>query len=187
MFLPGERRTISYFKRFKMEMEFPGPPSVPALPDGYYWIPWDEGLLEAHADVMFACFRDEIDSVVFPSLGDRRGCSQLMKEIRHKHGFLPGATWLLASPAGCCGSVQGLRERGDLGAIQNLGVLPAYRSQGLGSILLLKALQGFYRAGLDRALLEVTAQNEGAVRLYHRLGFRRAKTLYKAVETAGAV
>ena len=187
MFLPGERRTISYFKRFKMEIDLLDAPAVPALPGGYYWIPWEDGLLEAHAEVMFACFRDEIDSVVFPSLGDRRGCSQLMNEIRRKHGFLPAATWLLASSAGCCGSVQGLRDRGGLGAIQNLGVTPPHRGQGFGGILLLKALQGFYRAGLDRALLEVTAQNEAAVRLYHRLGFRRAKTVYKAVETAGAV
>ena len=37
---------------------------------------------------------------------------------------------------------------------------------------------------LGRAFLEVTAQNDGAVRLYRRLGFRRRKTLYKAVETA---
>ena len=28
---------------------------------------------------------------------------------------------------------------------------------------------------------EVTAQNEGAIRLYRRLGFRRRKTVYKAV------
>jgi ribosomal protein S18 acetylase RimI-like enzyme len=33
-------------------------------------------------------------------------------------------------------------------------------------------------------MLEVTAQNEGAVRLYRRLGFRRIKTLYKAVSLA---
>jgi ribosomal protein S18 acetylase RimI-like enzyme len=186
MLLPGEKRSISYFKRFKMEIELPGPP-VPLLPDGYQWIPWDDGLLETHAEVMYACFRDEIDAVVFPSLGDRRGCSQLMNEIRRKHGFLPEATWLLASPAGCCGSVQGLRDKSGLGAIQNLGVTPLCRGQGCGRLLLLKALQGFYRAGLERAFLEVTAQNEAAVRLYHRLGFRRAKTLYKAVETAVVV
>jgi ribosomal protein S18 acetylase RimI-like enzyme len=32
--------------------------------------------------------------------------------------------------------------------------------------------------------LEVTAQNDGAVKLYNRLGFRRTKTLFKAVELA---
>jgi len=71
-----------------------------------------------------------------------------------------------------------------MGGIQNLGVAPLYRGRGLGSALLLQALQGFRRAGLGRAFLEVTAQNEGAVRLYRRMGFRCRKTVYKAVETS---
>jgi RimJ/RimL family protein N-acetyltransferase len=37
------------------------------------------------------------------------------------------------------------------------------------------------RTGLGRGVLEVTAQNEPAIRLYQRLGFRRAKVVYKAV------
>ena len=45
---------------------------------------------------------------------------------------------------------------------------------------------GFQRAGMHRAFLEVTAQNDGAVRLYRRIGFRCKKTIYKAVDpTAG--
>jgi ribosomal protein S18 acetylase RimI-like enzyme len=88
----------------------------------------------------------------------------------------------LRAPDGSpCGSVQGLRERSGVGAIQNLGIVPAHRGRGLGAALLLQALHGFAQAGLARALLEVTAQNEGAIRLYRRLGFRRSKTLYKAV------
>jgi ribosomal protein S18 acetylase RimI-like enzyme len=51
----------------------------------------------------------------------------------------------------------------------------------VGEALVLQALYGFRRAGLGRAQLEVTARNEGAQRLYRRLGFRRTKTLYKAV------
>jgi ribosomal protein S18 acetylase RimI-like enzyme len=77
--------------------------------------------------------------------------------------------------------VQGIRERGGFGSIQNLGILSGWRGRGLGEALLLQALHGFRRIGLARAQLEVTAQNETAIRLYRRLGFRRAKTLYKAV------
>ncbi|MEO8498398.1 MAG: GNAT family N-acetyltransferase, partial [Planctomycetota bacterium] len=57
---------------------------------------------------------------------------------------------------------------------------------GLGTHLLHRALRGFKEAGLTKAYLEVTAQNTGAVKLYHRLGFRRAKTVYKAADVAYA-
>lgn len=175
---------VSYFKRFRMERDLAELPPVPALPIGYRFVPWHEGLLQEHADALYASFHETIDAVVFPSLGDRGGCYYLMNEICRKGGFLPGATWLLVGPEGPCGTVQGVREAGGVGAIQNVGIAPGQRNRGLGSILLLQALDGFRQAGLKRALLEVTAQNEGAIRLYRRLGFLRRKTIYKAVPTA---
>jgi ribosomal protein S18 acetylase RimI-like enzyme len=173
---------ITYFKRFKMELDLQSLPPVPPLPAGYRWVAWEESLLDAHAATMFGSFHEEIDAVVFPSLGDRTGSIALMHEIRRKPGFLAEATWLLATETGYCGCVQGLRDHTGLGAIQNLGVVHEHRGRGLGSGLLLQALHGFGSAGLQRAWLEVTARNEGAIRLYQRLGFRRRKTLYKAVE-----
>jgi ribosomal protein S18 acetylase RimI-like enzyme len=172
---------VSYVKRYKMEVAFGGLPPLPPPPPGYSWVPWGEAVLEAHADVLYASFHEEIDAFVFPSLGSRDGCSCLMTAISRRWGFLPEATWLLLGPAGPCGTVQGVRERSGLGAIQNLGVAPAARGRGMGEALLLQALHGFRRAGLGRALLEVTARNDAALRLYRRLGFRRCKTIYKAV------
>jgi ribosomal protein S18 acetylase RimI-like enzyme len=186
----GRRRPtmkISYFKRFRMEIDLAHLPPVPPLPEGYSWVAWDESLVEPHAEVKFYCFHEEIDATVFPSLGDRSGCSKLMTAIRRKNGFLPAATWLLAYETGYCGTVQGVCERHCMGAIQNLGVTPAHRGRGLGSALLLQSLHGFRRSGLVGAFLEVTAQNDGAVRLYRRLGFRCRKTTYKAVETDGVL
>jgi ribosomal protein S18 acetylase RimI-like enzyme len=181
----GLTRSATYFKRFRMEIDLDGLPA-PELPPGYSWVPWSPLLLEQHAEVLYRCFHDEIDSAVFASLGDRMGCHCLMSEICRKVGFAPEATWLLAGAAGYCGTVQGVRERSGLGAIQNLGITPEHRDRGLGTALLLQALHGFRRCGLGRAFLEVTAQNEGAVRLYQRLGFRRRKTIYKAAPVAGA-
>jgi GNAT superfamily N-acetyltransferase len=178
---------VTYFKRFRMEIDLGDLRPPPPLPPGYAWVAWDEGLVAAHAEVLCASFHEEIDSVVFPSLGSAQGCQSLMCEIRRKHGFLPSATWLLTCANGYCGTIQGVCERTGLGAIQNLGVVPAHRSQGLGTLLLLQALHGFRLAGLGRVFLEVTAQNDGAVQLYHRVGFRRRKTLYKLVGTAAAL
>ncbi len=178
----ADQHKVTYFKRFKMEVDLHEVPPVPPLTDGYRWIAWENSLLDVHAEVMFRSFQSEVDALVFPSLGDRIGSSVLIQEIRSKSGFLPQATWLLASAAGYCGCIQGLWERSRLGAIQNLAVTPGQRGRGLGRALLLQALHGFVRAGLAQAGLEVTAQNDCAVRLYQRLGFRRRKTLYKAVE-----
>jgi ribosomal protein S18 acetylase RimI-like enzyme len=173
---------ITYYKRFRMETDLDGSASLPVLPWPFRWVGWDESLLDQHAAVKHLSFRDEIDALVFPCLGDPEGCQRLMREIRRKPGFLPGATWLIEGPGGFCGTVQGVIDRGPIGAIQNIGVIPAYRGRGLGHSLLRKALEGFYQSGLRRAYLEVTAENSSAIKLYRELGFRRAKTLYKAVD-----
>jgi ribosomal protein S18 acetylase RimI-like enzyme len=179
--------SISYFKRFRMEIDLDELPPTPPLPGGYRWLAWDVAHLELHAEVKFHSFYEEIDAVVFPSLSTRTGCTYLMREICRKAGFRSEATWLLAYGDSYCGTVQGIRERNGMGAIQNLGIVPSHRGHGLGRALLLQSLHGFVRAGLGRAFLEVTAQNEPAVRLYRGVGFRFRKTIYKAVETDGAL
>ena len=179
--------SIAYFKRFKMEIDLHDAPPLPALPDGYSWVPWDYSLVEPHAEVKYYSFQDEIDACVFPSLATRQGCYYLMREISRKSGFLAEATWLVACPAGYCGTVQGIRERTGMGAIQNLGVMPLHRGRGVGKALMVQAMHGFRRAGLGRAVLEVTAQNDAAVRLYRSLGFRCRKTVYKAVDAVHAL
>jgi ribosomal protein S18 acetylase RimI-like enzyme len=173
---------ITYYKRFRMEadLEALGPPV--RLPPPFRWVPWAESLLEAHAEVKYLSFRDEMDALVFPCLGDRFGCQRLMREIRRKPGFLPEATWLIAGPEGFCGTIQGVVDRLGFGSIQNVGVVPAYRGRGLGRALVRQALGGFRRVGLERAYLEVTAENTAAIRLYRAMGFRKAKTLYRAVD-----
>jgi ribosomal protein S18 acetylase RimI-like enzyme len=161
----------------------------PSVPEGYRILAWDDSLLDAHAEAKYHSFRGEIDSNVFPCLGDWVGCQRLMQEIRDKAGFLPGATWLVAHESAngsreYCGTIQGIRDYAGMGAIQNLGVTPEHRDRQLGTCLLIRALAGFQQAGLRRAFLEVTAQNHDAIRLYQRVGFSRARTVYKAVEVA---
>jgi mycothiol synthase len=90
----------------------------------------------------------------------------------------------VANGSGACGTIQGVRERSGFGAIQNLGVASRYRGRGLGEALLLQSLHGFRSAGLGRAMLEVTADNDAAIRLYRRVGFLRRKTIYKPVVNA---
>jgi hypothetical protein len=90
---------ISYFKRYRMEVELAELPAVPPLPAGHSWLPWDETLLDAHADVKFQCFQDEVDAIIFPNLGNRDGCRRLMAEIRRRPGRSAAAAPCRASPS----------------------------------------------------------------------------------------
>jgi GNAT superfamily N-acetyltransferase len=197
--------SVTYFKRYRMEVDLAKVDYAACrLPSGFRFVSWDSSLLTTHAETKCQSFRQEIDANVFPCLGDFDGCHRLMAEISRKEGFLPQATWLLAhvphddgidpgsrrlydpDAVTFCGTVQGVEDRFGMGSIQNLGIVPEYRGRGLGAALLLKALDGFRRFGMRRAYLEVTAQNDGAVRLYRRLGFFKSRTVYKAVELLGA-
>lgn len=184
---------LTYFKRYRMAFDFSNAIfEPPPLPDGYELHPWEDQRMEAHAEVKFRSFCFEIDANVFPCLGNREGCAKLMREISRRETFLPPATWLLEfklphmDEPDFCGTIQGLHDRRGFGAVQNLGVTPEHRGKGLGTHLLHHALLGFRSVGLPQAVLEVTAQNSGALRLYERLGFSRIRTVYKAVEVAYA-
>ena len=89
---------ITYYKRFRMEIDLEPSGTPELLPNPYGWVGWNETLIDLHAEVKYLSFRDEIDACVFPCLGDRYGCQRLMREIRRKPGFLPGATWLIYNP-----------------------------------------------------------------------------------------
>jgi ribosomal protein S18 acetylase RimI-like enzyme len=184
--MPG----LTYYKRYRMELDLRREVAPALLPRGYRFVAWDPSLVEAHAEVKHLSFRTEIDANVFPCLGDYPGCLRLMNEISNKPGFLPQATWLVATrltETGAeefCGTVQGVVDPSRLGAIQNLGIVPEHRGRGLGWALMAKAIEGFKRAGLARVFLEVTSQNDGAIRLYRRLGFAKVRTVYKVIEVA---
>ena len=183
---------LTYFKRYRMELDLGGGLfSCPELPSGYRLYPWGESLLDSHAETKYRSFRFEIDASVFACFGERDGCRRLMHDIASRASFIPQATWLIGwqphadDPPEFCGTIQGIADRG-IGMVQNLGVTPEHRGQGLGTILLYHAASGFRQIGLGKTSLEVTAQNLGAVQLYRRLGFRTVKTTYKASQVAVA-
>lgn len=154
------------------------------LPGGFQWIAWDDGLIDAHADVQFRSFRDTTDSVVFPNLGCESGCRLLLRNIRDCSGFHPQLAWLIACESGHVGAIQCLRDDQGQGAIQNVSVLPEFRRRGLGGRLVAKAIAALAAAGARHVWLEVTAGNGNAVRLYRRLGFRVYNSYERRYERA---
>ena len=185
--------TATYFKRYTMQFDLrEAILGTAALPTGYSLVPWSSQLIEQHALAKFESFCNELDSNVFPCLGELEGCRRLMKEISCRQGFIPSATWLVtyqdpvSGEIQNCGTVQGIREQVDVGSIQNLGLAPVHRGKGIGTTLLNQALAGFKKSGIGFVRLEVTSQNLGALRLYERLGFETVRTVYKSIDLSYA-
>ena len=120
-----DHNTVTYYKRFRMEMDLVAPiPAVPSLSCDFAWIPWEDRLLDAHGEVKYHCFRNELDGVVFPNLSNRDGCLRLMREIAERSGFRPESTWLIAHGSQYVATVQGVSDRAGTGSIQNLAGRP---------------------------------------------------------------
>lgn len=178
---------VTYYKRFRMEIDLTRSHlDLAKLPPRYVFYPWSASLLERHAEAKFESFRAELDSDVFPCLGELSGCRHLMSEIVQRATFVPQATWLIGrvdnTAVEDCGTIQGVIQTGNWGAIQNVGVAPGHRGIGLGRALVLQSLAGFREVKVLRVYLEVTARNSSAVALYRSVGFRLVRTTYKAVE-----
>lgn len=181
---------IVHFKRFRMEVDLRRSMPRAELPKGYVWSGWHPSLSEQHATAKFHSFQGERDTELFPCLGVLDGCRDLMKEIAQHPSFIPQATWLIRFVANeftgpiPVATVQGLQSTRYFGAIQNIGVCRLHRGAGLGRALLLKSLAGFQAAGMQRASLEVTAENTPAVLLYQSVGFKVVKTSYRPAEVS---
>jgi ribosomal protein S18 acetylase RimI-like enzyme len=180
---------VVFFKRYRMQYDLRESLfDAPELPEGFELKPWNESLLASHAEAKFRSFRNELDANVFPCLGESEGCYRLMREIASRQGFVPAATWLATytdpqtGKIENCGTVQGIREKIDVGSIQNIGIVDAHRGKGIGSAIVRQSLQGFQSVGIKIVTLEVTEKNSGAFRLYERLGFRVLRTVFKSVE-----
>ena len=57
------------------------------------------------------------------------------------------------------------------GEILRIGVLPAYRRQGIGKQVLMRILTHLQALGAEKVFLEVRASNEAAQGLYGKMGF----------------
>jgi putative acetyltransferase len=75
-----------------------------------------------------------------------------------------------------------VQHRGTLG----MGLLPAWRGQGLGRRLIEAAIARAWGRGLTRVELEVRVDNAPAIRLYERVGFRHEGLRRHGIRVDGA-
>jgi len=161
-------------------------PAPQQLPLDFWFVEWSALLIEPHADVLHRSFRYDSDGAVFTTFRQINHCRRLIETLAGSPLFLPEATLLVAhgKPDDLfeyVANIQGLKLADDVGAIQNVAVLPEYRRQGIGQTLVLRALQGFQRVGVKRVTLEATSDNLTAVNLYDRIGFSTFRVYFREI------
>jgi len=158
----------------------------PQLPPDFWFVEWSDSLIETHADVLHHSFRNDLDGTIFTNFRQYKHCRRLIEMLADSPHFLPASTLLIAygKPDGIfeyVANIQGLKLADDLGAIQNVAVMPEYRRRGIGQALVQGALQGFQRSGVQRVTLEVTSENLTALKLYDRIGFTTFRVYFREV------
>ena len=175
---------FEYVKRYQMMFDFRRTKLIEReLPPGFFWVPWKGSLVDTHARVHYNGFRDEIDTLIFPSFTRFDACQRLFRQVTSHPDFVREATFLIAQQVDeetqYCATIQGMKHGFKTGNIQNVAVLPSCRNRGLGHALLTKSLKGFREVGCDEVTLEVTAENGPAVELYRSVGFTVVRTTFK--------
>ena len=176
-----------FIKRNQMVFDFTKTAlAPPQLPPKLWFVEWSASLIEPHADVLHRSFRHDTDGAVFTSFRQYSNCLRLMETLAQSPHFLPEATLLVAygdpqSIFEYVANIQGLKLSNDVGAIQNVAVLPEYRRRGIGQILVQRTLLGFQHVGVKRVTLEATSDNLSAVNLYNRIGFTTFRVYFREI------
>ncbi|PKA47595.1 peptide alpha-N-acetyltransferase [Apostasia shenzhenica] len=94
----------------------------------------------------------------------------------------PNLTFLAFDKGKCVGTVvckMGEHRSTFRGYIAMLVVIKPYRGKGIATELVTRSIQVMMESGCEEVTLEAEVTNKGALALYHRLGFIRAKRLFR--------
>lgn len=158
---------------YRMRIDLSAAPPAPVWPEGITLRPFDPDRdLEAVAWADREAFRDHWGFT-------ERPFEQDLQMLRHRLGEpdFDSSLWFVAmhgaEVAGFSRCYLRTEEDAGMGLVGSLGVLRAYRRQGLGLALLRHSFGELYRRGQRAVGLGVDAYNlTGALRLYEKAGMR---------------
>jgi ribosomal protein S18 acetylase RimI-like enzyme len=134
--------------------------------------------LPAAAEIVYRSHYGSVDAALNLTYATPALCRGFVDTLvlRSGCGSFDGEASLLAEgPRGPVGVVLASRLSPTNGHVCQVSVVPEAQCQGLGTVLMIAALQAFRTQGLQTASLSVTVENVRARRLYDALGFRLRK------------
>jgi ribosomal protein S18 acetylase RimI-like enzyme len=138
--------------------------------------PWQRKHDRQLAQLLWHTYRGHVDAAINDQYGSVEGASRLLENITELHGcgeLLTSASQVaIHQPTGkLAGVVVMTTVRPRTAHIPQVAVGRDFQAQGLGTALLERAFREAQQHDCREVSLTVTDLNQGAVRLYERLGF----------------
>ena len=135
--------------------------------------------LDREVDLIFKKAKDEdgldYNNIIYDAFGDDLGEDALMESLRDPSIEI----YILEKEGQAIGSASvQVRKDLSLAYIYDIATLSDYRGQGLGSHLIESCLRALKGEDVDKASLQVTGENKGALRLYKKIGFEETDIDY---------
>ncbi|HEV2645908.1 MAG TPA: GNAT family N-acetyltransferase [Acidobacteriaceae bacterium] len=138
--------------------------------------PWAAQDYERAGELIYACYAGHTDAKINDQYRTMHGSLRFLHNIVRFPGcgvFEPQFSWMLWD--GRTGTLVGMvlcsRVAANVAHVTQLCILPSYRGQGLGRILLARSADALLEAGFEAMTLTVTEANRQAVKLYESFGF----------------
>jgi ribosomal protein S18 acetylase RimI-like enzyme len=137
---------------------------------------WSEPDYQPAAGIITASYRDHIDSEINDQYRTNAGSLRFLNNIVRFPGcgvFDEEASFVAIDPAtnSLIGLILCSRVRHDVGHVTQVCLLPQYRGEGIGEVLLACACNALRDRKFRLLTLTVTEANDRAVELYRKVGF----------------
>jgi len=160
----------------------PGQPAAgEAFTGDFVLKPWERRHDRDAARLLYDTYRGHVDAAINDQYRSVTGTTNLVENILYYQGCgecLPNASWVAIhrSTQQLAGLLLLTTVRPRSGHIPQVAVARQFQSRGVGTALVEAALAELERNGFGEVSLTVTNLNQGALRLYERLGFQTSHT-----------
>jgi ribosomal protein S18 acetylase RimI-like enzyme len=150
---------------------------------------WENRFFFPAADVICNSYQGSTDYKLCHDYQSREGCIRFLNNLVKHPGcgtFSPQTSYVvLTSDEQVCGVLLTSKTSPDTGMIPQISVRNDCQGKGIGSYLLQTYFNDARESGLERITLSVSEANEGACRLYGRLGFQKTRDFHAFVRDSG--
>lgn len=143
---------------------------------------WKPEFFEEATAVIRNSYRNSPDFELCLDYQSVEGCARFLRNLIENPGcgaFDPGESTLAFDENGnLCGLLIVTRISDQVAMIPQISIRRDWQGRGIGTALLRKFFHSAKESGLSRVTLSVSADNEGAYRLYRRLGFGESQVFH---------